>query len=702
MMKKRLTAAIAVLCLILTLLPLNVWAAEETEDAVTWRYDEGTDTLTISGTGEMGEYGGPDIVTAHKIKHVVIEPGITSITENVFSVWNITSVSIPDTVTTIGADAFYSCKALTSIIIPDSVTAIGPRAFSVCHGLTSILIPDAITTIAEEAFSGCINLSEVHLPSKLEAIGKGAFTNCAFLTDITLPNSLKIIEPDAFSSTSLTRLVIPEGVTKIGKDALSIGTLSALYIPASVTEIHYDALSLDRNMRDIYYGGTQEQWKALGGSSVVYNTAADEPLLVHYNSSPKLPEISAGDEETLQKRINDGINAGASLIDIQLTADIDLTQTLSIPQGPELGKRTGEVRIDLNGHTITSAAGPAVSVNGTLTVQDTTAADPPVVGNINDSDPVTYRSGAIRTSIGGKSTAIDVQQGGRFFLESGKIEASNIGIRVRGGKAEVNGGYVESVESAVAVLGEGATAWLRDGVLLSRDNAVIAGNGLPEYAGTSIQIFGGTLISKSTTDGYIPCGIYHPQDGSLSILSGTIHAENGVGILMRGGFLRVSVPSTDQPPEIIAAGTGEGYVGDLKQAVPSGHPIVVDQRSGYYDYAQITYQKEAVTLADSLKDEYEPHLLASSGYELKSKAAPNSSDQPSELYYLWKVGAFKIRLDGNGGTGAILEGGGQLTVDGKITNTNCWNPSDVHLKREGYTFNGWYTQLEGGEKVGPE
>lgn len=695
-MKKRITSVILALCLSLFLLPVTAQAAGAASGScgptANWSYDAATKTLTISGSGAMDDFPTNNREYNHYDKDtekLIVENGITAI----------------------GDYAFSDFESLASVSLPDSVTAIGKYAFSYCRALTSIEIPSGVTEIPEEAFSVCTNLERVTFPATLNSIGELAFSGCVSLTEITLPAGLKTIKQEAFIGVPFTRLIIPDGVTRIEKAAFNCGTLSALYIPASVEYLDSDPISCS-SLRDIYFGGNETRWKAIHGLDVEYNIHADNPLLVHYNSAAKLADISARTEDDLQKLIAAGIAAGDSLIDIQLTNDITLSKTLTIPQGPTIGERVGEVRIDLNGRTITSNADPVISVEGALTVRDTTAVDDPVV-DISKNDPVTYRSGCIRTDTSDKHTAINVRYGGMFILESGKIDATNIGIRVLGKesdiyaeydtKAEINGGYVTSTESAIAVLGGRASVLVHDGVLLSKDNAVIAGNGLPQYAGTSIGISGGTLISKSSTPGYIPCGVYHPQNGTLVILSSTIHAEGGVGILMRGGRLRVpafSSHSTRTPPEIIVSGTGDGSVGDSAYTVPAGHPVVIDQKSGYYDYTEIRYQKDVVSLPDSLKDRYAPHYISSPGYKLESKEDTSYLDQPGTLYYLQNTGAYRIKLDFNGGTGACPKE--MTTVDGKLTDKQMRAPDSMLLHRDGYTFDGWYTALEGGEKVGPD
>ena len=135
---------------------------------------------------------------------------------------SLTSITIPNSVTSIGEGAFSECTSLNSISIPNSVTAIGEYAFSECTSLNSISIPNSVTAIGEYAFWCCKSLTSITIPNSVTSIGESAFWGCKSLTSITIPNSVTSIGESAFRNcTSLTSITIPNSVTSIGKNALS-------------------------------------------------------------------------------------------------------------------------------------------------------------------------------------------------------------------------------------------------------------------------------------------------------------------------------------------------------------------------------------------------------------------------------------------------------------------------------------------------
>ena len=152
---------------------------------------------------------------------------------------SLTTVEIPNSVTTIGIAAFGSCTNLTTIEIPNSVTTIGDWAFSSCSNLTIIEIPEGVTTIESYTFSGCTGLNEIKIPNSVTTIGIAAFDSCTNLTAIEIPNSVTTIENAAFKNcTNLTTIEIPNSVTTIGDQVFNgCINLITIKIPNSVTTI---------------------------------------------------------------------------------------------------------------------------------------------------------------------------------------------------------------------------------------------------------------------------------------------------------------------------------------------------------------------------------------------------------------------------------------------------------------------------------
>ena len=228
-MKKRFVSLLVAACMILTLFPVSVFAADVTEyTSGDYKY-----TLNEDGTATITKYTGTE-----------------------------STITIP--------------KQLEN----HEVTMIGSQSFKDNKSLQKIEISTNISTIDWMAFAGCTNLGEVDFaePSKIEVLPFELFVNCSNLTTINIPSSVKEIKLQCFTNcTALTHVVIPEGVELIGRQAFSGCTnLQSIVIPSSIVEsgIASGATTASKgvgkgafwncnNLSKVYYNGTQEQWNKI-------------------------------------------------------------------------------------------------------------------------------------------------------------------------------------------------------------------------------------------------------------------------------------------------------------------------------------------------------------------------------------------------------------------------------------------------------
>ena len=213
---------------------------------------------------------------------ITIPNSVTSIGKGAFfGCSSLSSITIPNNVTSIGEYAFYDCSSLASVIIGNSVKSIGNDAFYNCSFLTTITIPNSVTSIGNYVFSSCSSLTSVTIPNSVTSIGYNPFYNCSALTSITLtaptmetfchgttnqqidleiyrniqidgnevteiviPESVDSIKSKAFYMCNISSVEISDGVTSIGNNAFTdCPSLTSITIPNSVTSIGIGAFS---------------------------------------------------------------------------------------------------------------------------------------------------------------------------------------------------------------------------------------------------------------------------------------------------------------------------------------------------------------------------------------------------------------------------------------------------------------------------
>ena len=222
------------------------------------------------------EYNG-SVVIPSLVEYGGFTYSVTSIGDNAFSSCDLTSIEIPNSVTTIGDYAFVYCSSLTSIQIPNSVTSIGDYVFYYCSSLTSIQIPNSVTSIGDYTFSNCSSLTSVIIGNSVTSIGDYAFSNCSSLTSVIIGNSVTSIGYGAFVyCSSLTSIQIPNSVTSIGEWALGYcSSLTSIEIPNSVTSIGYGAFAYCSSLASIVVDGGNTIYDSRNGCNAIIETTSN-------------------------------------------------------------------------------------------------------------------------------------------------------------------------------------------------------------------------------------------------------------------------------------------------------------------------------------------------------------------------------------------------------------------------------------------
>ena len=291
--------------------------------------------------------------------HITIDEGTTCITKYAFyECSGLTSVTLPNSLTYIGDNAFNSC-GLSSVVIPDNVKTIGEHAFFSCSSLTSVTIGCGVTLIEDDAFASCNNLTSVYI-SDLAAWCKIRFY---YEYDLHNSNPLRIAHHLYLNGVEIEDLTIPNSVTSIGRYAFSgCSGLISVTIPNSVTSIGGAAFGNCTNMTDVYcyakdvpntgdnaFDGTPTETSILhvpASAVEAYRAAwpwSDFKEIVPLDDTPLIDNgiiFALKDDGTLEVV---GLEAGVTTVDILETVTIDGTEY----QVTSIGTRAFEGRDDI-------------------------------------------------------------------------------------------------------------------------------------------------------------------------------------------------------------------------------------------------------------------------------------------------------------------------------------------------------------------
>ena len=264
MRPKRLISLLVAVCMMITMLPLSAVTAfaEDTSSSTGGTASDGTDTYkyeyTVNdGNATITKFLGPvgsanpnfyDIKIPSELGgHPVTGLGEYSFAANPYDghqgnplCSKIHSVTIPQSVTSIGDRAFDGCSALTTLSLGEKIKTIGNCAFENCTSLTGVTIPQSVTSIGYYAFEGCTNLNPLTIKGPITSMGNYAFAGSTYLTSLTLCDDIQTIGNFAFlGSTSLKTVTLPKNLTSIGEYAFArCSELESITIPENVKTIN--------------------------------------------------------------------------------------------------------------------------------------------------------------------------------------------------------------------------------------------------------------------------------------------------------------------------------------------------------------------------------------------------------------------------------------------------------------------------------
>ena len=275
--------------------------------------DLGRSSATVLYTATFGD--------CTQLNSVILPSGLTEIQTDAFENTALTSIEIPDsvsslgqnvfkgcfylesidlsntTVSEIGSETFSGCAALKSVLLPETLTDIADSAFNSCSALASIdLGKTAINTINQDTFAVCTALSTVILPAKLETISERAFSGCSSLTQITIPATVTYVGSEAFYDCSLLEFVRFDGTpTTLDYNCFKTGTY---YLTISASDDLYNTLS--ENKTEYFGDDTIELYKPLTKptlSKPVYAYTGSE-VSAEFSGFDKNTMSVSGDKET--------------------------------------------------------------------------------------------------------------------------------------------------------------------------------------------------------------------------------------------------------------------------------------------------------------------------------------------------------------------------------------------------------------------
>ena len=318
--------------------------------SLTYSYDSASKSYTVTGWSDITTSDKVVIPSTYDDGIHGVHPVATIGVDAFHDCSNLTSVTIPNSVTNIDEGAFALCTSLINIIIPDSVTSLGSATFKYCTSLKSVIMSNNLTSIGDAAFSECSSLINVTIPDSVMSIGDYAFSNCSSLTSVTIGIRVTSIGDSAFYNCSnLTSVVIPDSVTRIDNYAFGdCSSLTQLILFPSTPPTLLGSNAIPSNVQSIY---VQQSSKAAYQAATNWTAFASK--IVSDNLYLSFIRFNRKNKEYIDKKIQDNDIASLNVVD---GTAADNQVELQITKQGAGGTIDGPAIVGKDGITINKAA----------------------------------------------------------------------------------------------------------------------------------------------------------------------------------------------------------------------------------------------------------------------------------------------------------------------------------------------------------